>query len=174
MCGCLLSTLYWGPGLQCRHVPWLGIEPMTLWFEGQHSIHWATPARAKWQYMFLYDSSCNWELLLFCFQGTVHFPGYHTLLKVEKGLRCIYKPSPTYSFRAQTIPKFHVSVLSKVREIFLAPFRGKGLGGGEMAQSIFRTRWWKASELIRSCRRAWDPSVITAQWTWRIECLIWL
>ena len=46
MCGCLLHTPYWGPGLQPRHVPWLGIKPVTLWFTGQHSIHWATPARA--------------------------------------------------------------------------------------------------------------------------------
>ena len=28
-----------------RHVPWSGIEPRTVWFTGQHSIHWATPAR---------------------------------------------------------------------------------------------------------------------------------
>ena len=28
------------------HVPWLGMEPATFWFAGQHSIHWATPARA--------------------------------------------------------------------------------------------------------------------------------
>ena len=45
MCGCLLYTPYWGPGPQPRHVPWLGIEPATLWFTGLHSIHWATPAR---------------------------------------------------------------------------------------------------------------------------------
>ena len=36
----------WGPSLQPRHVPWLGIKLVTLWFTGQHSIHWATPARA--------------------------------------------------------------------------------------------------------------------------------
>ena len=47
MCGCLLHTPNWGPGPQPRHVPWLGIEPVTLWLAGQHSIHWATPARAK-------------------------------------------------------------------------------------------------------------------------------
>ena len=46
MCGCLLCTPFWGPGLQSRHVPWLGIQPVTLGFTGQHSIHWATPARA--------------------------------------------------------------------------------------------------------------------------------
>ena len=37
---------YWGLGTQPRHVPWLGVKPATLWFAGQHSIHWATPARA--------------------------------------------------------------------------------------------------------------------------------
>ena len=46
VCGCLLCALYWGPDLQPRHVPWLGIEPVTLCFTGPHSIHWATPARA--------------------------------------------------------------------------------------------------------------------------------
>ena len=45
MCGCLSHTSHRGPGLQPRHVPWLGIEPAILWFTGQHSIHWATPAR---------------------------------------------------------------------------------------------------------------------------------
>ena len=35
----------WGPGSQPSHVPWLGIEPATLWFAGLHSIHWATPVR---------------------------------------------------------------------------------------------------------------------------------
>ena len=42
----LMCAPYWGPGPQPRHVPWLGIEPATLWFSGQHSIHWAAPARA--------------------------------------------------------------------------------------------------------------------------------
>ena len=46
MCGCLSHTLNYGLGPQPRHVPWLGIEPVTLWFTGWHSIHWATPARA--------------------------------------------------------------------------------------------------------------------------------
>ena len=47
VCGCLSRAPYWGPGLKPRHVPWLGIEPATLWFTGRRSIHWATPARAK-------------------------------------------------------------------------------------------------------------------------------
>ena len=36
----------WGPGLQPRHVPQLGIEQVTLCFTVQRSIHWAIPTRA--------------------------------------------------------------------------------------------------------------------------------
>ena len=38
----LLGT---GPATQC--VPWLGIKPVTFWFTGRHSIHWATSVRAR-------------------------------------------------------------------------------------------------------------------------------
>ena len=31
---CLLHSHSWGPGLQPRHVTWLGIEPATFWFAG--------------------------------------------------------------------------------------------------------------------------------------------
>ena len=47
MCGCLSGTPYWGPGLQPRHVPWLGIKVVTLWFADWHSVHWAVPAGAQ-------------------------------------------------------------------------------------------------------------------------------
>ena len=47
MCGCLFCASSWGLGLQPKRVPWLGIKPATLWFRGQYSIHWATPARAS-------------------------------------------------------------------------------------------------------------------------------
>ena len=43
---CLLQAPNWGPGLQPRCVPWLGIKPVTFQFTGLSSIHWATPARA--------------------------------------------------------------------------------------------------------------------------------
>ena len=46
--GCLFHAPDQGPGPQPRHVPWLGIEPVILWFAGPHSVHWATPARAIW------------------------------------------------------------------------------------------------------------------------------
>ena len=42
---CLLSTPNQGSGPQPRYVPWLGIEPVTFQFAGQHWIHWDTPAR---------------------------------------------------------------------------------------------------------------------------------
>ena len=48
MRGCLSCAPYWGPGLQPRHVPWLGMEPETFWFAGRHTIHWATPGGAKY------------------------------------------------------------------------------------------------------------------------------
>ena len=32
MCGWFSCVPYWGLGPQPRHVPWLGIEPATLWF----------------------------------------------------------------------------------------------------------------------------------------------
>ena len=38
---------YWGLGPQPRHVLWLGIKLVTLWFTGWRSIHWATPARGS-------------------------------------------------------------------------------------------------------------------------------
>ena len=45
MCSCLLRAPHWEHGLQPRHVPWLGMEPVaTLWLAG--SVHWASPARA--------------------------------------------------------------------------------------------------------------------------------
>ena len=46
MCGCLSCTPYRGPGLQLRHVPWLGIELVTLCFIAWCSVHWDTSARA--------------------------------------------------------------------------------------------------------------------------------
>ena len=45
MCGCFLCTPYWGPGPQPRHVSWLGIEVVTLWFAGCCPVHWATPGK---------------------------------------------------------------------------------------------------------------------------------
>ena len=66
MCGCLLCAPYWGRGLRPRHVPWLSIELVTLWFAGWHSIHWATPARA---YDYFYSSLVDMFFLIFRERG---------------------------------------------------------------------------------------------------------
>ena len=52
----------WPP--QTRHVPWLGIEPVTFWFTGWRSIHWATPARAPFGFLIktnFYFHSCTYH-----------------------------------------------------------------------------------------------------------------
>ena len=53
MCGCHSHSPHWGPGPQPRHVPWLGIEPATLYFT-HYSIHWATAARAWYNLLCLF------------------------------------------------------------------------------------------------------------------------
>ena len=58
MYDCLSCAPCWGPGLQPRHVPWPGIEPVTLWFAGQHSILWATPAWAHISIFRLVPKNC--------------------------------------------------------------------------------------------------------------------
>ena len=55
---------HWEPGLQPKHVPWLGIEPEALGFAVWRSTHWATPAKAI-NYFFFKKSSwaehCLWR-----------------------------------------------------------------------------------------------------------------
>ena len=47
---CLSQDPSWSLGLQPRHEPWPGIEPVTFWFAGQCSINWATPSRTVFSY----------------------------------------------------------------------------------------------------------------------------
>ena len=63
---CLSHAPTWGPGPQPRNVPWLGIELVTLWFLGQHSIHWATPARASFWNKWLIFALGNPRQLFLC------------------------------------------------------------------------------------------------------------
>ena len=51
-----------GPAPQPRHVSWLGIELMTLWFAGWHPIHRATPARARLIFLYLEVAEEKWHL----------------------------------------------------------------------------------------------------------------
>ena len=74
MCGCLSHTPFWGPGPQPRRVSWLGIKPVTLWFAGQHSIHWATPARAEMAFLRNIDNSISIRWLSFDTEVPSYFP----------------------------------------------------------------------------------------------------
>ena len=60
---CLSHTPNWGPGLESRHVPSLGLEPETFRFAGQYSTHWAraaTPARARWTFTYVTYVYIHW------------------------------------------------------------------------------------------------------------------
>ena len=62
MCGCISHVPHWGPGPQHRHMPWLGIEPVTPCFARWHSIYWAILARAVYDYW--WTVFCHFVLLL--------------------------------------------------------------------------------------------------------------
>ena len=65
MCGFLSCATYWGPCLQPRHVPWLGIKLMTLWLAGWCSIHWVTMSRAIY---FLITILASLTTVLYCWK----------------------------------------------------------------------------------------------------------
>ena len=66
VCGCFSCAPYWGPGPQPRHVLWLGIQLVALWFPGRCSIHWATPARACTKFLYVLQS-VEMYFLFVCF-----------------------------------------------------------------------------------------------------------
>ena len=65
-------AFYWGPCLQPRHVPWLGIEPETLGFSGQCSVHWVTPARVQTKIL--------WAVFLSFIPRTVPHPDWSVVI----------------------------------------------------------------------------------------------
>ena len=71
----LLCAPHWGPGPQPRHVSWPGTEPVTLWFAGWCSHHWAKPARAEWH--LFYILTCHYHMDLF--GGSVLFRWFYCL-----------------------------------------------------------------------------------------------
>ena len=136
---------YCRPGPHPRHVPWLEIELVTLWFEGYHSSHWALPVRAG--FCFLYRKSiaqstqCNLSDV-HCVWTTRHFLNVACTL-LPGCLVCIlflwqfppylywahlYHPSRSrcqMSFLLQSFPWFLwanvISVLSESQQYFV-PF----------------------------------------------------
>ena len=93
----------WGPGLQPRHMPWLGIYPANLWFTGWHSIHWATSARTKVGMLIslkVLDEGCTpahqWQSALKSWGLTVVFlsMGYQSLSDLDVSEEGRQKPRP--------------------------------------------------------------------------------
>ena len=80
-------TPYWGPGLQSRHVLWLGIKPVTLWFAEQHSTHWATPARDHVHIIYLNSVILTPAQLTYLINIKIHFFKNYIYLFRERGRR---------------------------------------------------------------------------------------
>ena len=69
MCGCLSHTRCWGPGLQPRHVPWLGIElPLFGSQAGAQSTELPQPGLEQLLLINILSLSSNYtQLLIGCF-----------------------------------------------------------------------------------------------------------
>ena len=62
------------PGLQCRHVPWQGIELATFWFAGQCPTHWTTPVRA---HLLFFPCPCPLKSFCVLFWGVlIHYVSF--------------------------------------------------------------------------------------------------
>ena len=64
------SPPHWGPGLQPRHVPWLGIESVTLWFAVLNSLSHASQG---WASFYLLRGIIISFSLSYLFMDAVHF-----------------------------------------------------------------------------------------------------
>ena len=79
------------PLLETWPVPWQGIKPATLWFTGQHSIHWATPVRAASVYL----TAAWWEWIRgICPESNTHYPCSHSV------------PKQDFQFPSSSVPNF--------------------------------------------------------------------
>ena len=78
------------PLVTVRHVPWQKIEPVTFWFPGQHSTHWATPARAGIHYWLIYYESLD-ERVINCFLNNSCFRPWISQESREKLFFSLYK-----------------------------------------------------------------------------------
>ena len=113
--GCLSHTPNQGPGLQPRHVPWLGLELATPWFIGQSSIHWATPARAHlYVVLCVHHPKSSLRPSLFnprlssstSFQPLFPFGNHHAVVWVWEAFLCLIPPPlhPAPSPRDPSLP----------------------------------------------------------------------
>lgn len=110
------------------------------------------------------------------FQDNIHFPGYHTLLKVVKGLSYIHRSFLRFSLRAQTI-----SCTNK-KGVFSPPFKARvGERGEERMRSgskHLQNSEMKSKPTELASERVLGPGTTTGDKsscaTWRLHGLIWL
>ena len=95
LCGCLSHAPTWGPGLQPRHVSWVGLELVTPWFAGWHSIHWATPARA---------TSFYWHIFQVCLGVSLNLPeSFYTNTHIHIIKILLQNPFSNHALKRSTI-----------------------------------------------------------------------
>ena len=87
----------WGLNLQPRHVPWLGIWPVTLRFGGRYPINWATLARAPSFLYFILLNLLGWHWLIQLYRFQVYDAILHHLCVVlcVHHLKSSLLPSPS-------------------------------------------------------------------------------
>ena len=74
VCCCLLCAPYRGPGLQPRHVPWLGIELATLWFAACAQSTELHQAGLKYLFLVVIFRRCHGEVLILVLFSLSHHP----------------------------------------------------------------------------------------------------
>ena len=131
-----------GPGPQPRHVPWPGTEPVTFWFIGWHSTHWALSVFLQGWFGGDYKThgpQCHGPRILVILR---HYPG--TSSSRGQGVSFLSAPCsltlPPFTLPTQLVPS-KVSVLycnhiaisysfrvSSLTRIFVLPSPGNGSG----------------------------------------------
>ena len=114
VCGCLWCTAYWGPGLQPRLVPCLGIKPETIWFplalsplshtsQGLNNLY-ITYHLCKWDKSTV---SCKFSLLYSIYRGLKRCYTSEEKTSCQKSIRNCYK----FLFRMVNISAFFLSTI---------------------------------------------------------------
>ena len=90
-----------GPGPQPGRVPWPGIEPATLGFTDLRSIHWATPARAKWFFKNVHTLKFTlWEMEMSWFPRYSILQNSFTALRRKSPMLHLFNSTPPHPWQS--------------------------------------------------------------------------
>ena len=169
VCGCFSLAPCWGPRPQPRHVPWLGIELVTLWFTGWCSIHWPTPARAD---KFFLKCMLVWQLsqhsLTKLFRtklkATKYYNGHHkektkwtfwpTQYLVSLGGFTAQVPAPDAGAQADVPQRYSGSELNDLLDLSMQCV-GWGRGGFKSRCQVAKRSSWNGRKELPWTRWAW-------------------